>query len=177
MTAHLNGTWALRVAVLVGGWCDLAAVHLAGGETPLWLWATATALSIATAARPGSLVPLLALGTMLAAWLAAPDGVVSAWVLLAAAGVVGSHVAALLLDLRPPRAAVPTPLVRLWVRRSGLLWLSSGACWAAARVTTAPTGDLEAGVRISALVLLGLGAVGLSIALGTARRPAAGERG
>lgn len=177
MTANLSRTWALRVGVLVGGWCDLSAVHLAGGETPFWLWAAVSALAIAAAARPGALAPLVALGTMLAAWLSTPAGVVSGWVLLGVGGVVVSHVATLLLDQRPPGAVVPAPLVRLWVRRSGLLWLSSGACWLAARVTDAPTGDLAAWVRISALVLLGFGAVWLSITLGTAQRPATGKRG
>lgn len=177
MNAHLSGVWALRVAVPVGGWCDLLAVHLARGETPFWLWAAVSLLAFAAAARPGSLAPLLALGTMVGAWLAPPAGVVSGWALVGAGAVVISHVAALLLEQRPPGAVVPAPLVLLWVRRSGLLWLAAGACWGAARVAAAPTGDLAAGVRIGALVLLGLGAVWLGLTLGTAQRTPAGKRG
>lgn len=169
MTAHLGGTWALRLAVPAGGWCDLAGVHLAGGDTPLWLWVAVSGLGVAAAAWPGSLVPLLALGSMLAAWLAVPDGTPSGWVLLGAGGVIVSHVAALVLGSRPPGAVVPAALVHLWARRSSLLWLSSGALWAAARVTAAPAGTAATSVRVGALALLGAGALWLSLTLGNTR--------
>lgn len=164
-----RATWSLRIAVLAAGWCDLAAVHLAGGDVPLWLWTAVSCFGIAAAAWPGSLAPLLALGAMLGAWLAAPDGPASGWVLLGVAGVVTGHVAALVLDARPPGAAVPAALVRLWVRRSALVWLLSAALWTVSRLAAAPSDGMATSVRVSALLLLALGGVWLGLRLGTGR--------
>ena len=162
-------TWLLRAGVLVGGWADLVAVHLAGGSTPAWLWVVVTLAASGAALWPDSLAVLLLLGGMLAAWLGVGAGSLSGWALLGAGGVVGAHVTATLLSQGPRQAQVPPPLVRRWARRALALWGCAAALWALAQLLRAPAGGTATSLTISALLVLAVGALWLGGRLSTSR--------
>jgi hypothetical protein len=162
-------TWGLRAGVVVGGWVDLVAVHMAGGATPGWLWVVVTCAAAGAALWPDSLVVLLLLGGLLAAWLGVDAGALSGWVLLGAAGVVVTHVTATLLSQGPRSARVPPPLVRRWTRRAVALWAGAAVLWAVALLLRTPEGGTATSLMISALLVLAVGALWLGGALSTSR--------
>jgi hypothetical protein len=53
---------------------------------------------------------------------------------VAAAGLVLAHVSCTLLAYGPPSMPVPGLLVRVWVMRGFLVWLTAPAIWLVARV-------------------------------------------
>jgi hypothetical protein len=92
----------------------------------LWLL---LGLALATAHRPESTAGIGLLALAAYVWATAPE-TLSPLVLLAAAGMVLAHVAALVAAQGPARMRVDAVQVRRWAARGVLLWLAAAGVWA-----------------------------------------------
>jgi hypothetical protein len=138
------------VVVLATGAVVLATVAAGGRPHPL-LPLGLLGLALLTSAWPDSSAGLGLLAGCALLWTRVPEPL-SGWVLLAAAGTVAAHVAALVAAQGPARMAVDPGQVRLWSVRAGATWLAAVLVWAAA--TAAERGPEHRLVFASGLVLL-----------------------
>jgi hypothetical protein len=122
----------LRVLILLGPPLALLTTGLVGVRPAGWLVALVLALSVAFAAMPDSPFGTAALLVVVAWWgLAFRDGL-HPQAVLAAAGLVAAHVAAVLASYGPGDLPVDRGLVRLWVLRGLAVCASPPAVWALA---------------------------------------------
>jgi hypothetical protein len=119
---------ALRAAVLVGAMTSLVAAQGAGARPALWLQAALTALAILLVVRPESSTGVVLLLGLAYVWWTVPDPL-TPLVLLAAAGMVLVHVAALVAAQGPAGMRVDMSQVGLWLWRGAVLWLAGAAVW------------------------------------------------
>jgi hypothetical protein len=119
----------LRGLVVVGALLPLVAAAGAGATTPGWLQLLVLGFALVTAVRPESLVGVLLLVSSAAVWALVPEST-SPLVLVAAAGLVLSHVAALLAAQGPARMHVDPVQAWRWTLRSLGLVAAAAAVWA-----------------------------------------------
>jgi hypothetical protein len=158
MTGLTRGQLLLRGAILAGPMLALWSTALVGPAPAGWLVALAAALSVAFAAMPdspfGSAVMLL----VLAWWgVSLRDGL-HPEAILAAAGLLVAHVAALVASYGPGDLPLDGAVVRTWLRRGLLVLVTAPLAWALAaglRDQPEPPGIWLAGLvaaTVSALV-------------------------
>jgi hypothetical protein len=112
-----RGQWVLRVVAAGGLLVALFATGIAGAWPAPLLVVLVAALAIGHALAPESPIGGVAMGAVLAWWgLAFRDGPDPAS-LVAAAGLLSSHVAGVLAAYGPDGMAVDRATVLLWVRR------------------------------------------------------------
>ena len=165
MTGRLTrGQAVLRVLVLLGPLVALLSTGLAGVSPAGWLVALVLVLSVAFAAMPDSPFGTAAMVVVLAWWgVAFRDGL-HPQALLAAAGLVVAHVAAVLTTYGPGEMPLDRDLARLWVRRGALVFVTAPAVWAAA---TALRGQPEpAGIWVAGLAAAFVATLAASLAFG-----------
>ena len=174
MNEWTRGSWVLRLLVALGPLVALLASGAGGAPPPVWLVVAVTGLGLGAAVRPESPLGAGAFLLVLARWALGPEqpGPPLA-ALLAAAGLLVAHVAAVLVSYGPDRLPVDRALLRRWVvRGAGALALAPVAWGLARAVEGRPA---PAGVWVAALV-----AVSVAAARGrgdAARRPGrAGSR-
>ncbi len=123
----------LRSLVPLGVLTCLVAAAAAGSRPAEWVQAGVVVLALFSALRPDSgLVGVALLGSAYA-WAVAPESL-SPLVLVGVAGMLLTHVAALLAAQGPALVAVDLGQTRLWARRSLVLWLGAAAVWGLARL-------------------------------------------
>jgi hypothetical protein len=128
-----RGQWALRLVVLTGPLVAVVARGLATGWPPLWLVLLVAALAAGWALAPESVIGAVALLVVGFSWATGLDGRLPAAALLAAAGMLAAHLAALVASYGPGALPASAPVVRLWVRRGVLVFLVAPAVWALGR--------------------------------------------
>jgi MYXO-CTERM domain-containing protein len=112
-----RGQWALRVIVAAGPVVALLACAPTGAPPPAWLVLIVLGLALVHARAPESPFGIGAMGAVVLWWAAALDDRVEAWSLLGAAGLLASHVAAVVAAYGPDRLGVDPATARLWARR------------------------------------------------------------
>jgi hypothetical protein len=125
------GGWVLRALVAVLPPLAALATIGAGEAPPVWFVAVILLLSVAFAAYPESAVGVVVLTLVVAWWgIGLRDGL-HAWALAAAAALLVTHLAAVLVSYGPAELPVEPGLVTLWARRAALVFLASPALLAA----------------------------------------------
>jgi hypothetical protein len=123
------GQVALRLLVLLGPPLALLATGLAGVAPAGWLVVLVLVLSVGFAAMPDSPFGTVATLVVVAWWgLAFRDGP-HPQAVLAAAGLLVAHVAAVLASYGPAELPVDRGLVRLWALRGLAVLASAPAVW------------------------------------------------
>jgi hypothetical protein len=124
-----RGGWAVRLVILLGPMVALLVPGLQGFGPPVWLVVVVAAASTAYAAMPdqftGSVTMLLVLGS----WCVEVGSAMPVTVVIAAAALLCSHVAATVASYGPTRLPPDPRIVLRWVRRSVLAWLVAPALW------------------------------------------------
>jgi hypothetical protein len=124
--------WVLRVLVAVLPPLATVATIGAGEAPPVWFVALVLILSVGFATFPESAVGVVVLILVVAWWgIGLRDGL-HPWALAAAAALLVTHVAAVLVSYGPPDLPVDPDLVALWARRAALVFLASPLLLAAA---------------------------------------------
>lgn len=132
MTGWTRGQLLLRILIFAGPLLALYATALVGPAPAGWLVALTTVLSLAFAAMPESPFGSAAMLLVLAWWgIAFRDGLHPEAV-LAAGGLLMSHVAALLTSYGPGDMPVDGLVARTWLRRAVLVLLTAPVAWALA---------------------------------------------
>ena len=148
------GQWALRLAIAVGPLVALLATVPAGVTPRPVLVGLVVVASLVHARLPESSVGVVSIGLVIVWWgVAFRDGP-HAWAVLAAAGLLAAHVAALLAAYGPDGLGVDAATVRLWLVRAGVAFLLAPAIWLLAvlvRDRAEPPGVWVAGL-VAALV-------------------------
>ena len=143
---------AVRGAVVVGAMTSLVAAQAAGARPAVWAQVLLTALAVILAVRPESSTGVLLLAGLACVWSTVPEPL-SPLVLLAAAGMVLVHVAALLAAQGPPRMRVHPGQALRWLWRGLLLWLAAAIVWVLDQVADGlPGGRLVYAAGLSLLV-------------------------
>ncbi len=131
-----RSVWALRATLAVG----LIAALLAGvgaGDTPPPVVVVVVVLgAVLSAFRPERLSLPITMGLVLVWWALELHGHVPALVLVVAACLLASHVAAVLLAYGPPTLPLDPGLGLLWLARGSLAWLAALVVWVVARAYT-----------------------------------------
>jgi hypothetical protein len=120
-----RGQWGLRVTAAAGPVVALLATAPTGAPPPAWLVLLVLGLSLVHARSPESPFGIGALGAVVLWWALALDNRVQPWGLLAAAGLLASHVAGLVAAYGPDRLGVDPATMRLWLRRALVVLLPS----------------------------------------------------
>jgi hypothetical protein len=110
----------------------LVAVAAAGQRPATPFVVVLAVLAVAWAAAPESPVGWIVLVLVIGWWGVRVADPLQPTVLLAAAALLGAHVAALLASYGPARLSIGGPLALLWVRRTLLALLVVPVAWAAA---------------------------------------------
>ncbi|MEJ7831403.1 MAG: hypothetical protein WKF79_00675 [Nocardioides sp.] len=143
------GQAVLRGLIALGPLVAVGVTTLVGQPPPGWLLALTAVLAAGYAYLPDSSFGTFALLLVLGWWSIVSQGALHPEVLVAAAAVLASHVAALIAAYGPDDLLVDPRLVRLWVRRGGLVLLAAPMAWLAAnalRGQPEPPGVWIAGV-------------------------------
>ena len=122
----------LRVVVFLGPVVAVLATGPAGNWPPWWIAGAAVAIAAAASYDPdgpnGTGTGLVVLGW----WAIALEDGLPASILVAAAGLVAAHLAALLASYGPATMPVDAATLRLWGGRGALVLITVPAAWALA---------------------------------------------
>lgn len=133
LRATPRGVWLLRGIVGGGVVLALLAGVPEGYRPPVLLVLVVLAGAVFSAFRPEHLSLPITMGLTLAWWALELGGEMPVAVLVAAAGLTASHVAAVLLGYGPPALPVEPRLAVLWASRALLAWVASLVVWGVAR--------------------------------------------
>ncbi len=156
---------ALRGLVLLGPVVAVLAAGPAGHAPPWWLVGVVVALAGASAWVPDSSFGVAPFLVVLGWWAAALGDASSAWVLVAATGLVVAHVAGAVASYGPAAMPIDADAVRLWARRGLLVLLTAPLAWVVVRLL----GDQpeQPGVWVLGVAAACLATVVATAALGT----------
>ena len=144
----------LRSLLVLGALTTIVAAQAAGAHPALWWQGVLSALVLVLAVRPESSAGALLLIGLAYTWATVPDPL-SPLVLLAAAGLVLTHVTALVAAQGPAVMRVDGRQLGLWLRRGALLWLGATAVWGLNLVADGwPAGRLAYAAGLTALMLI-----------------------
>ena len=129
-----TGQWALRVTAALGPVVAMLATWPTGHPPRAWLVLLVAGLSIGHGRLPESPIGIVAMALVVVWWGLASGDSVSAWALVAAAGLLVSHVAALVAAYGPDGLGVDPGTVRLWAVRAATVFLIAPAVWAVALI-------------------------------------------
>jgi hypothetical protein len=154
----------LRITIATGPLVAVVASGLDGELPPPWLILVVVAFSVAHALLPDSQLGTTAALLVLGWWALGPVASLPASLLLAAAGLMAAHVAAVMVAYGPPELPLDGALLRTWLRRGLLSLLAAPLIWVVvAAIDEQPE---PAGVWVAALVAATVGAVVASVAFG-----------
>jgi hypothetical protein len=148
------GQWVLRGTVVAGILIALLATGLRGEWPSWWLVVLVLGLAVGFALLPEAPIGTTVTALVLAWWGIAFRGGPHPEALLAAAGLLTAHLAALVAGYGPGDLPVDAVTVRRWAFRGALLFLAAPAVYAVAallRDQPEPPGIWVAGV-VAALV-------------------------
>jgi hypothetical protein len=125
--------WVLRAMVAVGLLLATLAGIPEGYHPPVVLVAVVAGSSVVSAFRPDHLVLSVTMGVVIAWWALQLDTEMPVAVLVVAAALMLTHVAATLLAYGPTSLPVDPALAVLWTMRGGMTWTAGLGVWAVAR--------------------------------------------
>ncbi len=156
------GQWALRATVVAGLMVALLATGLRGVWPDWWLVVLVAGLAVAFSLLPEAAMGTVATGLVLAWWgFAFRDGP-HPQALLAAAGLLTAHVAAVLTGYGPRDLPLDPATVRLWAVRGAVVFLAAPAVFAVAillRGQPEPVGIWVAGLAAALVTTVAAGLV------------------
>ncbi|MGH3336350.1 MAG: hypothetical protein ACRDOZ_11065 [Nocardioides sp.] len=156
------GQWALRATIVAGLLVALLATGMRGVWPAWWLVILVAGLAVGFALRPEAPMGTVATGLVLAWWgFAFRDGP-HPQALLAAAGLLTAHVAAVLTGYGPRDLPLDPTTVRLWAVRGALVFLAAPAVFAVAtllRGQPEPVGIWVAGLAAALVTTVTAGVV------------------
>ncbi len=126
--------WALRAVVALGPLVALLAAVPQGQVPSLWLVGLVAVGSVGFAFVPEYALGTLVMLVVLLWWARSLGTTVPATAMLAAAALLASHVAAMLLGYGPPTMGVRRDLVLLWALRAAAVWVAAPVIWFVAGV-------------------------------------------
>ena len=154
------GQWALRATVVAGLMVALLATGLRGVWPAWWFALLVVGLAVAFSLLPEAPMGTVATGLVLAWWgFAFRDGP-HPQALLAAAGLLAAHVAAVLAGYGPRDLPLDPATVRLWAVRGVLVFLAAPAVFAVAillRGQPEPVGIWVAGLAAALVTTVAAG--------------------
>lgn len=124
----------LRALIVLGPLVGVLAAGPAGHWPPWWVLVVTVGFAGGSAAFPESPFGAGAMLAVLAWWTAGLDDGLHPAVLVAAAALLLTHLAAVLASYGPGEMPVEPALVRLWARRGALALLGVPAVWGLALV-------------------------------------------
>lgn len=165
--------WVLRALVLLGLMVALYAAAPEGFVPSPFLTVVVLVAGIGSALRPEYFVSIATPTIVLVWWAlvvqsAFPDGT-----LVAAAALLTSHVAAVLLGYGPPTMPVGADLVLLWLPRGAAVWLAALMVWFTAHAYSGHATPSE--FWLTGLAAAIVGAVVAAVVLPTTRPLQEGE--
>jgi hypothetical protein len=129
-----RGQWVLRSTMVLGLLVALLATSLVGVPPRWWLVAVVAALALGFARFPESHMGTVAMALVVVWWgVSLRDGL-HAEALVAAAGLLASHVAGLVAAYGPDELPLDRATSRRWVLRAAAAFLLAPALWALAVV-------------------------------------------
>jgi hypothetical protein len=156
----------LRVVVLLGPVVAVLCTGPAGRWPPWWVLVVVIGLAGGFAVLPESGVGVAVLLVALIWWALALDDGLHPLVLLAAAALLASHVAALLTAYGPGEMPLHRPLLRRWLVRGALVLAVAPVTWGLA-VLLRDGGDGEDGVWLMGVAVALVATVAATVAWGT----------
>lgn len=128
------GQWGLRLAAFLGVMVALWSTGLLGVWPAWWLVLLVAGAALGHAVAPEAAFGTVAMGLVIAWWgLGLRDGL-HPQALVAAVGLLVSHLAGLVAAYGPDRLAVDRPTVLLWLRRGTVVYLFAPLAWVVATV-------------------------------------------
>lgn len=121
-----------RAVVFLGPVVAVLATGPAGNWPPWWIAGVVVAIAAAAAYDPDSPYGTGAGLVVLGWWAIALEEGLPASILVAAAGLVAAHVAALLASYGPATMPLDAATLRLWLGRTALVLVTVPAAWALA---------------------------------------------
>lgn len=156
-----TGQLALRALIVVGTLSTIIAAIAAGTRAPGSVQAVLVVLSVVTAWRPESFSGVVMLIGSAYVWALSPE-TLSVWVLLAVAGMLLAHVAALVVAQGPARMRLDASQLRRWALRGLLVWCAAAAVWGlGVLMRDLPDRRLVYAVGLVLVVLVTVVAIGL----------------
>ena len=153
--------WVLRCIAALGPLVALWAAAPEGLVPAPFVVVVVVLAGVAYAFRPEHFIGPIVLAVVLLWWALHVGPSMPVGAMVAAAAIIASHVAGVLLGYGPPRTPVGPDLVRPWVVRGASVWLAAPVVWIAARAyggQASPTSFWLAGLAV-ALVGAVVGAV------------------
>jgi len=128
--------WVLRAVITVGVMVSLLAGVWDGYTPPVALVVVVAMGALFSPFRPEHLSLTITSGLVVFWWALQLRGEVPGPVLVVAAALIATHVAATLLAYGPPALPVQPDLALLWTARGALAWLAALVVWVVARTYT-----------------------------------------
>jgi hypothetical protein len=125
-----RGQWATRLVVVAGPLLALFARTPSMGAPHAWAVLMVLALAVGWALVPESVVGAVTLLVVGFSWASGDSVDVAVGALVAAAGMLAAHVAALLASYGPSRLPIDPGTVRLWTLRGAALFGAAVVVWA-----------------------------------------------
>lgn len=153
-----RGQWALRTTMAGGILLALASTALLGVTPRLWLVALVAVLALSFARWPESHTGAVAMAVVLVWWgVSLRDGL-HPEALVAAAGLLASHLAGVVAEYGPDELPVDPSTLRRWAGRGAAIFLPAPAVWLVAvwlRGRPEPSGIWVAGLVAALLATVG----------------------
>lgn len=161
---HVRSTstscWVQRVAAVLMVIGASVVTGVSSGHFGFWIVILVGGTSVGAVAQPDSHLGLVAIGLVVAQWLAVVDVLSTGWAMVVASLLFGFHALVALLASIPHTAQVPREVQMVWLRRGAVVSAATVAMWAMVLAFDQRNGD--GNVTLSFLALAGL--FGLTIA-------------
>ena len=162
---------SLRVAVFVGPLVAIAAGSFAAAHVLVPVVLVVAVLAAGCAITPDTNLGLLVTIVIGWHWAGSVHDPLTAWVLLAAGGLLVFHVAMALAATAPARAGWPAASLARWGRRTALVAAITIAAWSSTLIVDAIHVDGGVGLLVVAATALGLATLVLRNRSTTAGQP------
>lgn len=163
------GLWALRATMVAGIVLALVATSFAGAAPAPWLVLVVTGFALGFARFPESHAGMVAMSFVVVWWGVSLRDSLQPQILVAAAGLLVSHLAGVVAAYGPDDLPVDPRTLRRWVWRGGTAFLLAPVLWLAGLlVRDRPE---PPGVWIAGLAVALLGTVALTTAFRTGTSP------
>ena len=146
----------IRLITVASSAIALAALWIAG-SLPGWLLVLLAALAIASCAQPDTVIPALFIAAYATSWVVLTDRGATIWLLAAALGIGGFHLATAAAATIPPRGDLPPAVARRWIRRGSTIAGITLAVWLVASMFDAIDSAPNAALAAAGLLVIAVG--------------------